>query len=119
MIPTSLAKDAQRKYHLAPPQTSVKGVPGGDGRQTEVIRERRSSGTLNCRGRDEPSLIAPRTDIQRTGVGGEVEHLALVPHDVGEAQAAEAIPAKSHDVVDIAKLDLTQLHSDPQMKRRK
>ena len=57
--------------------------------------------------------------IQRTGVGGEVEHLALVPHDVGEAQSAEAIPAKSHDVVDIAKLDLTQLHSDPQAKKRK
>jgi hypothetical protein len=57
--------------------------------------------------------------IHRTGVGGEVEHLALVPHDVGEAQSAEAIPAKSHDVVDIAQLDLTQLHSDPQIKRRK
>jgi len=57
--------------------------------------------------------------IQRTRVGGEVEHLALMPHDVGEAQAAEAIPAKPHDVVDIAKLDLAQLHSDPQMKRKK
>src|SRR3989475_4416352 len=30
MIPTSLAKDAQRKYHLARPRTSVKGVPGGE-----------------------------------------------------------------------------------------
>src|SRR5882672_1663024 len=30
MIRTSLAKDAQRKYHLARPQTSVKGVPGGE-----------------------------------------------------------------------------------------
>ena len=57
--------------------------------------------------------------IHGTGVGGEVQHLALVPHDVGEAQSAEAIPARPHDVVDIAKLDLAQLHSDPQMKRRK
>ncbi len=56
---------------------------------------------------------------ERTGFGGEVEHLALVPHDVGEAQSAETTQAKSHDVVDIAKLDLTQLHSDPQVKRRK
>ena len=56
---------------------------------------------------------------ERTGFGGDVEHLALVPHDVGEAQSAETTQAKSHEVVDIAKLDLTQLHSDPQVKRRK
>jgi len=55
--------------------------------------------------------------IHRTGFSGE--HLVLVPHDVGEAQSAETTPAKSHDVVDIAKVDLTQLQSDPQVRKRK
>jgi hypothetical protein len=55
--------------------------------------------------------------IHRPGFSGE--HLVLVPHDVGEAQSAENTPAKSHDVVDIAKVDLTQLRSDPQVRKKK
>ena len=55
----------------------------------------------------------------QTAFDGELEHLALVPHDVGEAQSAETTPAKSRSVVDVAKLDLAQLHSDPQLKKRK
>jgi hypothetical protein len=47
------------------------------------------------------------------------ETLAVVPHDVGEAQSAETTSAKSRDVQDSSKLDLTQLLSNPGAKKTK
>jgi hypothetical protein len=45
-------------------------------------------------------------------------HLSLVPHDVGELQAADATGAKSQDVKDVAQLDLAQLQAEPRVKKR-
>ena len=44
------------------------------------------------------------------------ENFAVVPHDVGEAQSTEATPAKSRNVQDTTRLDLSQLVSDPRVK---
>lgn len=44
--------------------------------------------------------------------------LTVVPHDVGEAQSADTTSAKSRNVQDVAKLDLVQLQSDPQAKKK-
>jgi len=45
-------------------------------------------------------------------------HLSLVPHDVGELQAADATAAKSQDVKDVAQLDLAQLQAEPRAKKK-
>jgi len=45
------------------------------------------------------------------------DNLLVVPHDVGEAQSAETTPAKTRNVQDTTKLDLTQLLSDPHVKK--
>jgi hypothetical protein len=45
-------------------------------------------------------------------------HFSVVPHDVGEAQSADTTPAKSQDVLDVAKLDLAQLQADPHVKKK-
>ena len=45
-------------------------------------------------------------------------HFSMVPHDVGEAQAADTTPAKSQDVQDVAKLDLAKLQADPHSRKK-
>lgn len=45
-------------------------------------------------------------------------HLSVVPHDVGELQAADATAAKSQDLKDFAQLDLAQLQAEPRAKKK-
>jgi hypothetical protein len=49
--------------------------------------------------------------------GAGQERFAVVPHDVGEAQSADTTQAKSRNVQDTTKLDLTQLRWDPREKK--
>ena len=54
--------------------------------------------------------------------GAEVnwlEHFAVVPHEVGELASADTSISKCKNVQDIAMLDLTQLQSDPRIKKSK
>lgn len=43
-------------------------------------------------------------------------HLAVVPHDIGEAQSADTTTAKSQHVLTADKFDLSQLQADPHKK---
>ena len=45
-------------------------------------------------------------------------HLSVVPHDIGEAQAADTTTAKSQHVLTADKLDLSQLQTDPHKKNK-
>ena len=44
--------------------------------------------------------------------------LSVVPHDMGELQAADATAAKLQDVKDVAQLDLAQLQAEPRAKKK-
>ena len=65
------------------------------------------------------SVIASRYRNEERLQTGWQEHMAVVPHDVGEMQSADTTTEKSDHVLTADKLDLAQLQADPQERKKK